>query len=243
MNKFIQKTTSVFMCLTMVALIGAPAYATSAENESEQNGPEITESVLSVTADEKTAPAIEINEENESETVTDIPSVCDHDEEEAEETDTEDNITEEQENDLTETPDEPVISEEDILDFIQSEEIQDALEDAGVDSGDIEDEIENGNFEVIYITQEEFEQMRKDEAMSVFSEIAGLLGESASLLLLIPATPFFICVPFVGPFMLLIPLAAPVIFVASAVGMVFSPLISYCVYRNYELEPGYEIVE
>ena len=102
---------------------------------------------------------------------------------------------------------------------------------------------ENGNFEVIYITQEEVEQMRKDEALSVFSEIAGLLGESASLLLLIPATPFFICVPFVGPFMLLIPLAAPVIFVASAVGMVFSPLISYCVYRNYELEPGYEIVE
>ena len=85
--------------------------------------------------------------------------------------------------------------------------------------------------------------MRKDEALSIFAEIAGLLGESASLLLLIPATPFFICVPFAGPFMLLIPLAAPVIFVASAVGMVFSPLISYYVYRNYELEPGYEIVE
>lgn len=235
----------------MTALIGAPAYATMAENEPENIRPEIIESVLPDIASEEATLAVDFigktatesdaipsadNSTEEKEEFTDIP-------EEKEET-AEENIEEEATaEDSAEAPSDPVISEEDILDYIQSEEVQDALEDAGVDSEEIEEEIENGNYEVIYITQEEYEQMRKDEALSVFTEIGTILGESAALLLLIPATPLFICIPFAGPFLLLIPLAAPVIFVASAVGMVFSPVISAFVYYNYELDPRYEIVE
>lgn len=240
MKKFIQKTTAILMSLVMTVIVSLPAFATAEANEEIRSiEQQITKSVQSETVNEETA----VSADTESEEAADDIETETENETVQEEHETETPAENEAAEDEQESPELPEISEEDILDIIQSEEIQDALEDAGVDPGDIEEEIEDGNYEIIYITQEEFEQMRKDEALSVFSEIAGLLGESASLLLLIPATPFLICVPFVGPFMLLIPLAAPVIFVASAVGMVFSPLISYYVYRNYELDPVYEIVE
>lgn len=82
MKKFIQKTTSVFMSLAMAALIGAPAYATMAENEPEQIKPEIIESVLPDIASEKATPAVDFigNTATESDAV---PSADNSTEEEA----------------------------------------------------------------------------------------------------------------------------------------------------------------
>lgn len=244
MKKFIQKTTSIFMSLAMVALIGAPAYATMAENEPEQIRPEIIESVLPDIASEKSTLAVDVQEEKETE--TDIPPVCDHGEEEAEipeETDTEDSETEENENNITATPTDPVISEEDILDYIQSEEVQDALEDAGVDFEEVEEEIENGNYEIIYITQEEFEQMRKDSALGVMKTYLSGFGQSLLILLMIPAAPIMFFVPFVGPLATGVILASP-LFALGMLGIaILSPVLAYGEYKNFELDPGYEIVD
>lgn len=44
---------------------------------------------------------------------------------------------------------EPVITEEEILEIIETEEVQDALEDSGIDTEEIEDAIENDEFEII----------------------------------------------------------------------------------------------
>ena len=245
MKRFIQKTTSIFMSLAMVALIGAPAYATMAENEPEQIRPEIIESVLPDIASEKSTLAVDFVKEEAIETEL-PPAVCDHGEEKTEtpeETDTEDSETEETENNITATPTDPVISEEDILDYIQSEEVQDVLEDAGVDFEEVEEEIENGNYEIIYITQEEFEQMRKDSALGVMKTYLSGFGQSLLILLMIPAAPIMFFVPFVGPLATGVILASP-LFALGMLGIaILSPVLAYGEYKNFELDPGYEIVD
>ncbi len=151
MKRFIQKTTSVFMSLAMVALIGAPAYATTAESEPEQIKPEIIESVLPDIASEKSTLAVDFTAEEAKETEV-PPAVCDHGEEdfaeESEEIETEDIVATPSDPAGTQTPE---ISTEDILDYIQSEEVQDALEGVGVDIEEFEEELENGD---IIITDE-----------------------------------------------------------------------------------------
>lgn len=213
MKKFIQKTTSVFMSLAMVALIGAPAYATEAKSEPEQIRPEIIESVLPDIASEKSTLAVDIQEEKETE--TDIPPVCDHDEEKTEtpeETDTEDseteeNSSEETENNIAATPTDPVISEEDILDYIQSEEVQDALEDAGVDTEELEEGIENGEMEFIEVPEDELPENLKDlnlfelygaSVLTVAMQGADYLTSGLFLIAVAPFSLFLWVIPPVG---------------------------------------------
>ena len=141
MKKFIQKTTSIFMSLAMVALIGAPAYAAEAKNEPEQLKPEIIESVLPDIASEKSTLAVDIQ---------------------AEEPDEETENT-----NITATPSDPVISDEEVLDLIESEEVRDALEDAGIDSETVEEEIENGE---IFVTDDPEELTYKDKVLLILGE-------------------------------------------------------------------------
>lgn len=243
MKRFIQKTTSVFMSLAMVALIGAPAYATMGEDEPEQIKPEIIESVLPDIASEKSNLAVDFMTEETKETEA-PPAVCDHSEEdfaeEAEENETEDIVATPSDPAGTQTPG---ISTEDILDYIQSEEVQDALEDTGADLGEIEEEIENGDYEIIYITQEEFEQMRKDSALGVMKTYLSGLGQSLLILLMVPAAPIMFFVPFVGPLATGVILASPLLVLGSLGIAILSPVLAYGEYKNFELEPGYEIVE
>ena len=253
MKRFIQKTTSVFMSLAMVALIGAPAYATAEEKENEY---EVSAEVVEYFSQEIATQSKSVRTDYEE---VPPPAVCDHSEEEAEaETETEEDFYEESaleepvEEEKTESEEEPEnteenensgITEDEILDYIDSEEFQDALEDAEIDSEIIEDEIENGNYEIIYITQEDFEQMRKTEALSHITYSLTLLGESALILLMIPATPFLFFIPFAGPFMVGGVLGSPIIFLVSLGYAIASPVIAIFEYKNYELEPGYEIVD
>ncbi|MBR5562019.1 MAG: hypothetical protein IKW12_02605 [Clostridia bacterium] len=247
MKKFIQKTTSIFMSLAMVALIGAPAYAATAEDETEQLKPEIIESVLPDIASAKSTLAVDFAKEEAIETEL-PPEVCDHGEEEFA-GETEDSDAEENEEEFVATPTDPVgtqtpeISTEDIFDYIQSEEVQDVLEDAGVDFEEVEEEIENGNYEIIYITQEEFEQMRKDSALGVMKTYLSGFGQSLLILLMIPAAPIMFFVPFVGPLATGVILASP-LFALGMLGIaILSPVLAYGEYKNFELDPGYEIVD
>ncbi len=164
MKKFIQKITSIFISLTMFALIGAPAYAASADSK-----PNIIESVLPDIANEKSTLAVDVQAENNDE--TEISPVCNHDEEEidVEESETEEeNDTENTENaDIAATQSDPVISEEEILDFIESEEVQGALEDAGIDSEAVEEEFENGE---IFVTDDPEELTYKDKVLLILDD-------------------------------------------------------------------------
>lgn len=258
MRKIILKTTSVFTSLAMIALLGAPAYATVAKDENVYEvSPEVIESVVSDIAGEEEIVAAEPDSTAVIETEN-PPAVCDHSCDETDITDetetaenedepceapeAEESVTEDDEvTEETETSED--ITTDEILDYIDSEEFQDALVDAGVDSGVVEEEIEDGNYEIIYITPEEFEQMRKEHALSYMSYSATLLGESMLVLLLIPAVPFLFFIPFAGPFAVGGVIFSPVIVLSALVNTIISPVRAYYEYKNYELDPRYEIVE
>lgn len=67
----------------------------------------------------------------------------------------------------TATPSDPVIPGDEITDFIQSEEVQDALEDAGIDSEIVEEEFESGE---IYVTDDPEELTYKDKVLLILGE-------------------------------------------------------------------------
>lgn len=252
MKRLIQKTMSVFMSLAMVALIGSPAYATVAEDEA---GSEVISKVIEsvMTDTESDDSDAEIISDTEPVDETDIPPVCDNSDEETEiipdESETEDEPETEieqeaEEDDGDETLEEPIISEEGILDYIESEEFQDVIEDTGIDSEIIEGEIEDGNYEVIYITQEEFEQMRREHSLSIITQSVNFLGQSVLMFLMIPAAPvMFFVIPFVGPLAAGVMLMSPVVIIGALGLTVVSPIVAIIEYKNYELEPGYEIAD
>ena len=216
MKKFIQKTTSVFMSLAMVALIGAPAYAAMPENEPENIRPEIIESVLPDIASEEATLAVDFigktatesdavpsaynGAEEEKEEAADIPE---EKEDAAEETVEEETTSE----DIAEAPSDPVISEDDILDYIQSEEVKDALEDAGVDVGELEESIESGDAEVVVVPEDELPENLKDlnlfelygaSVLSVAMQGADYLTSGLFLIAVAPFSLFLWVIPPVG---------------------------------------------
>ena len=229
-----KKFLSIILCLTLLTTVTAPAFAADepAQDETEL----LKEEILPMYAGEVAVPPAESNEIAADEPVK---IEIEHDDEDHQIIQSEIPMTG---GNGTETEAESETDIPKIEDIVDSEEFKDALEDLGEAGEEIEDAIENGDYEIIYITEEEFEQMRKDAALAVFPAAFDFLMNSAFLLLLAPVSPFFIVVPFAGPFMLIIPIIAIPTTVASIAGVVASPAIAAYVYFNYELEPGYEII-
>ena len=100
----------------------------------------------------------------------------------------------------------PAAREEEILDIIESEEFKEALEEEGVDVEDFEEKIEDGDYVIVedeedlreILTDEEIEEIRKQEALSVFDVVGenaknGLIG-----LVMLPFVPVMLIVPVFG---------------------------------------------
>ncbi len=230
-----KKFLSIILCLTLMTTVTATAFAAEEPAQDETELPK--EEILSLYTGEAAVPPAESEETTADEPVkinleneepphkirSEIPKTG------GDGTDTN--------NEAYPETDIPAIE-----DIVDSEEFKDALENLGEAGGEIEDALENGDCEIIYITEKEFEQMRKDAALAVFPATFDFLKQSALMLLMVPATPFFIVIPFAGPFMLIVPIIAIPAAVASLAGVVASPAIAAYVYFNYELEPGYEII-
>lgn len=60
----------------------------------------------------------------------------------------------------------PQITEEEILDIIQSDEFEDALEEEGIDVEEFEENIENGDYEII---DDDYEMTYEDKLLYVVS--------------------------------------------------------------------------
>ena len=140
-----------------------------------------------------------------------------------------------------ETPETPEISADEAKEILGSDEVKNALREAGLDEDEIEEVIENPETEIIYITQEEFEQMRRDYAMTAFSTSLEMLKEGAMYMLLIPAVPIMFFIPFVGPLTCGVILAAPVLLIGGLGSLIASPVVSVILYKGYKLPPNYEI--
>lgn len=130
-----------------------------------------------------------------------------------------------------------------IEDIIDSDGFKDVIEDADIDGGIIEDAVENEEYEVIYLSQDEYEELRKNAVLGSLGDAGMFLLESMGLLLLAPAAPFLFFIPFAGPFFMIIPFAAPVLLLLAVAGIIASPFEAIEIYKNFEPEFSYEITE
>ena len=140
-----------------------------------------------------------------------------------------------------EQPEAPEISSEEIKNFLASDEMKSALREAGLDEEEIEDVTENPETEIIYISQEEYEQMRRDYAKTAFSGAADVFLTGAKYILLIPATPIMFFIPFAGPLMCGVILASPIALIGGLGALIASPVVALVLYNSFKLEPPYEL--
>ena len=248
MNRIIQKTTSVILSLATVALIGAPAFAAYEPQETLNDTPAVAAEAAAEPTEGRNE--IEIEESGKEETAQaqnaePASTAAEETEEEPteEKSETETAVPEE-------TPDEteterggselPEISKEEIEEILRSDEVINALEEAGVDGEEIEDIIENEEYEVIYVTKEEFEKMRLNAALDDFKMYGTMFLESFALILLIPFAPILFCVPFAGWMLVIGALASPLLIIGSFGCMVFLPALTYA---GYKLEEPYVLIE
>ena len=248
MNRIIQKTTSVILSLATVALIGAPAFAAYEPQEALNDTPAAAAEVAAEPTEGRDK--IEIEESGKEETAQaqnaePASAAAEETEEEPteEKSETETAVPEETADDTDEKggSELPEISKEEIEEILRSDEVINALEEAGVDGEEIEDIIENEEYEVIYVTKKEFEKMRLNAALDAFKMSGELFLKGILLIFLIPFSPFFFFIPFVGPFAVGgILFGGPLAILYGLEGMIVMP---YAEYKGFELEEPYVLIE
>ena len=222
-----KKLIAILLAAATLAAASVPAFA---ENE------EVTP------AEQNVAQQVEPVEEKEEKTEVETPAPA---EEKAEETEPVEEAPVEQPAEQKATPDEqpetPEINSEEIKNFLASDEVKSALREAGLDEDEIEDVTENPESEIIYISQEEYEQMRRDYAKTAFSGAADVFLTGAKYILLIPATPIMFFIPFAGPLMCGVILASPIALIGGLGALIASPVVALVLYNSFKLEPPYEL--
>jgi pyruvate/2-oxoglutarate dehydrogenase complex dihydrolipoamide acyltransferase (E2) component len=222
-----KKLIAILLAAATLAAASVPAFA---ENE------EVTP------AEQNAVQQVEPVEEKEEKTEVETPAPA---EEKAEETLPVEEAPVEQPAEQKATPDEqPETSEinsEEIKNFLASDEVKSALREAGLDEDEIEDVTENPESEIIYISQEEYEQMRRDYAKTAFSGAADVFLTGAKYILLIPATPIIFFIPFAGPLMCGVILASPIALIGGLGALIASPVVALVLYNSFKLEPPYEL--
>ena len=222
-----KKLIAILLAAATLAAASVPAFA---ENE------EVTP------AEQNVAQQVEPVEEKEEKTEAETPAPA---EEKAEETLPVEEAPVEQPAEQKATPDEqsetPEINSEEIKNFLASDEVKSALREAGLDEDEIEDVTKNPETEIIYISQEEYEQMRRDYAKTAFSGAADVFLTGAKYILLIPATPIIFFIPFAGPLMCGVILASPIALIGGLGALIASPVVALVLYNSFKLEPPYEL--
>ena len=222
-----KKLIAILLAAATLAAASVPAFA---ENE------EVTP------AEQNAVQQVEPVEEKEEKTEIETPAPA---EEKAEETLPVEEAPVEQPAEQKATPDEqpetPEINSEEIKNFLASDEVKSALREAGLDEDEIEDVTENPESEIIYISQEEYGQMRRDYAKTAFSGAADVFLTGAKYILLIPATPIIFFIPFAGPLMCGVILASPIALIGGLGALIASPVVALVLYNSFKLEPPYEL--
>ena len=223
-----KKLIAILLAAATLAAASVPAFA---ENE------EVTP------AEQNAVQQVEPVEEKEEKTEVETPAPAEEKAEEAEpgEEAPVEQPAEQEEAIPDEQPETPEINSEEIKNFLASDEVKSALRDAGLDEDEIEDVTENPESEIIYISQEEYEQMRRDYAKTAFSGAADVFLTGAKYILLIPATPIIFFIPFAGPLMCGVILASPIALIGGLGALIASPVVALVLYNSFKLEPPYEL--
>ncbi len=221
-----KKLIAILLAAATLAAASVPAFA-----ENEEVAP----------AEQNAVQQVEPAEEKEEKTEVETPAPAEEKAEEAEPVEETPAEPVEQKAIPDEQPESPEISSEEIKNFLASDEVKSALREAGLDEDEIEDVIENPESEIIYISQEEYEQMRRDYAKTAFSGAADVFLTGAKYILLIPATPIIFFIPFAGPLMCGVILASPIALIGGLGALIASPVVALVLYNSFKLEPPYEL--
>ncbi len=135
----------------------------------------------------------------------------------------------------------PQITEE-ILDVIQSDEFKENLEDNGIDAEEFEENIGNGDYIIVedeedlkhIFTDEEIEEIRKQEALSVFSVVkenafTGLVG-----LAMLPFVPVMLIIPVFGWVTSSVAIASPFVLITIPFQFIEACIESVDAYVNFD---------
>lgn len=222
-----KKLIAILLATATLTAASVPAFAENEEvKPAEQNAVQQLEPV----------------EENEEKAEAEAPASAEEKAEEAEPVEEAPAEPVEQEEVIPdEQPEAPEISSEEIKNFLASDEVKSALREAGLDEDEIEDVTDNPETEIIYISQEEYEQMRRDYAKTAFSGAADVFLTGAKYILLIPATPILFFIPFAGPLMCGVILASPIVLIGGLGALIASPVVALVLYNSFKLKPPYEL--
>ena len=222
-----KKLIAILLATATLTAASVPAFA---ENE------EVTP------AEQNAVQQVEPVEEKEEKAQVETPASAEEKAEEAEPVEEAPAEPAEQEEVIpAEQPEAPEISSEEIKKILGSDEMKSALREAGLDEEEIEDVTENPETEIIYISQEEYEQMRRDYAKTAFSGAADVFLTGAKYILLIPATPIMFFIPFAGPLMCGVILASPIVLIGGLGALIASPVVALVLYNSFKLKPPYEL--
>ena len=226
-----KKLIAILLAAATLTAASVPAFAENKEvAPAEQNAVQQVEPVEeNEEKAEAEAPASAEEKTEETEPVEEAPA-----EQPAEPVEQEEEIPAEQ-------PEAPEISSEEIKNFLASDEVKSALREAGLDEDEIENVTDNPETEIIYISQEEYEQMRRDYAKTAFSGAADVFLTGAKYILLIPATPIMFFIPFAGPLMCGVILASPIVLIGGLGALIASPVVALVLYNSFKLKPPYEL--
>lgn len=146
---------------------------------------------------------------------------------------------------LHEEIEEPTVTEEEILDIVTSDEFEKALEEEGIDADEFEEKLEDGDFVIVedeedlkeVLTDEQIEEIRKQEALSVFSVVKenalfGFVG-----LVMLPFVPVMIIVPLFGWVTSTIALASPLVVITLPIQFIGACVESIVKYVTFDDSP------
>ena len=147
-----------------------------------------------------------------------------------------------------EPPETPEISSDEVKEILGSEEVKNALEEAGLDEDEIGEVTDDPNTRIIYITQEEYEEMRREDALAGFLYPVEELSIAVGGIIMILTSPISLILPIIGPAVGIIVVAGTIPITAKAfvagIGLgIASPVIVLVRYINFELPDNYVVVK
>lgn len=136
----------------------------------------------------------------------------------------------------------PAVTEEEILDIMQSEEMKNILEEEGVSSEEVEEEIENGDYIVFedreeleeYYSEEEIEALRKELALMPLEEVWQSFLSGMTCLVLLPAVPVMLIVPVFGWVTSAAVLVSPFLLISTPFQFIIACFKAIDVYINFD---------
>ena len=140
------------------------------------------------------------------------------------------------------TPTDSTASEEEILEYIATEDFKENLEEEGVDVEEFEEKLGNGDYVIVedeedlkeILTDEQIEQIRKENALIPFEVVKENAVEGLMGLVMLPLVPVMLIVPVFGWVTAAAALVSPVMLITIPFQFIGACIESIDIYVNFD---------